>query len=116
IWIVPERRGIAPGYEQKVFPADEKRGRLRLVASHGGEDGSVTLHQEANLYVGLLGAGESASHALAPGRHAWVQVARGALKLNAQELRAGDGASVSDEASLALEGVKDAEVLVFDLN
>jgi quercetin 2,3-dioxygenase len=114
IWIVPDRRGHAPGYEQKTFPEAERRGRLRLVASGDGRDGSVTLHQDVALWAGVLDEGQQAELALAPGRHAWVHVARGAASVNGQRLGEGDGAAVSDEASLALEG-HGGEVLVFDL-
>jgi hypothetical protein len=115
IWILPERRGIAPSYEQKHFDDEGKRGHLRLVAGPDGDDGSVTIHQDARLYATLLGPGERAGLELAPGRHAWVQVVRGALKVNGQSFAAGDGVALSDEKALDLEGVADAEALVFDL-
>ena len=115
IWIRPEKRGIAPSYEQRSFEAHDLRDRLCLVASRDGRDGSVTLHQDAALYVTKLSAGGSVGHSIAPGRHAWVQVASGSLTLNGVELGEGDGAAVSDEARLELRAVEDAEVLVFDL-
>jgi redox-sensitive bicupin YhaK (pirin superfamily) len=115
IWLFPKRPGLTPSYEQKAFPDAEKRGRLRLVASEDGREGSVTIHTPAALYAGLIDAGESAELALAPGRHAWVQVARGSLTVNGRELLAGDGAGLSDEPTVRLEGGKQAEVLVFDL-
>jgi hypothetical protein len=115
IWLLPERRGIAPGYEQKAFPAEEKDGRLRLVASRDGREGSVTVHQDVSLYAGLFKRGQSAQHALAPGRHGWVQVVRGGVRVNGQLLGAGDGAAASGEAALHIEGVEPAEILVFDL-
>ena len=117
IWILPDRRGHAPGYEQKAFPAAERRGRLRLVASPDGAEGSVTLHQDARLLVGLLGPGQRVRHAVPPGRRAWVQVARGEVALNGAPLREGDGAAVEDEAALELAGRAEgeSEVLVFDL-
>ncbi len=117
IWIVPERRGLAPGYEQKRFSPEERRGRLRLVASPDGADGSVRLHQDARVHAALLARGAEATHRLAPGRHAWVQVARGEVSIAGERLRAGDGASTSDAGELALRGEGDgeAEVLVFDL-
>jgi redox-sensitive bicupin YhaK (pirin superfamily) len=115
IWLLPARRGIAPGYEQKVFPAEEKRGRLRVVASPDGRDESVTIHTDAVVYAGLFDAGESAELALARGRHAWVHVARGKVRVNGQELAAGDGAALSEEAAVRVEGVEGGEVLVFDL-
>jgi hypothetical protein len=115
IWILPERRGIAPGYEQRAFEPHEVRDRLRLVASSDGRDGSVTIHQDAALYATRLGAGKRVSHELAPGRHAWVQVARGTVALNGVRLGTGDGAAASEEERLVLEAAEDAEVLVFDL-
>jgi redox-sensitive bicupin YhaK (pirin superfamily) len=114
IWIVPDRRGHAPGYEQKTFPEAERRGKLRLVGSHDGRDGSVTLHQDVALYAGVLDEGQKAELAIAPGRHAWVHVARGAATVNGKRLGEGDGAALSDERALALEG-HGGEVLVFDL-
>ncbi len=115
IWIYPERNGLAPGYEQKAFADAEKRGRLRLVASPDGREGSVTIHQDAELYAALLAAGETVRQEGKPGRHAWIQVARGSVKLNGQELSAGDGAALSGEKNILLTGVRDAEVLLFDL-
>ena len=115
IWIFPEKKELAPGYEQKFFADDEKRGRLRLVASPEASDGSVKIHQDARVYALLLGAGEEVTHRLAAGRAAWVQVARGSVTLNGARLEAGDGAAVSDESAVKLAGMKDAEVLLFDL-
>lgn len=115
IWLLPERPGLTPGYEQKHFAAAERQGRLRLLASPEGNDGSLTIHQDVRLYGALLDAGQKAELPLAPGRHAWVQVARGTLKVNGHTLQAGDGAALSAEDQLALEGVHPAEVLVFDL-
>ncbi len=115
IWIVPEETGIEPAYEQKKFEDEEKRGRLRLVGSPNGDDGSVTIRQDARLYSTLLGPGESVTHELADGRHAWVQVARGSVELNGQTLRQGDGAAVSNESKLTLIGTEPSEVLLFDL-
>jgi redox-sensitive bicupin YhaK (pirin superfamily) len=115
IWLLPERRGLTPGYEQKAYPDAERRGRWRLVASRDGRDGSVTIHQDAELYATLLEPGDEATHTLRPGRHAWVQVARGAVTVNGRPLRAGDGAAVSDEAALAVAATEPAEVLLFDL-
>jgi redox-sensitive bicupin YhaK (pirin superfamily) len=115
IWILPEARGLQPGYEQKSFPAEEKRGKLRLVASKAGRDGSLRLNQDVDLHITLLGPGEAVQHDLRSGRHAWVQVARGSVELNGQTLRQGDGAALSNEAAVSLKGVDDAEVLVFDL-
>lgn len=115
IWILPEAQGIPAGYEQKAFTAEEKRGALRLVGSRDGRDGSVTIHQDVDLYAGMLGAGDRVPAVLRPGRHAWVQVARGSVRLNGVDLRTGDGAAVSDETSLVLESDDGAEILVFDL-
>ena len=113
IWIVPESKGIAPSYEQKVFPDSEKRGRLRLVASRDGRDGSVAIHRDADMFAALLEADQPVRHTLRAGRVAWVQVARGSLSLNGTELAAGDGASVEKPGELTFEG--EAEVLVFDM-
>jgi quercetin 2,3-dioxygenase len=118
IWLMPSERGIAPSYEQKTFTPEEKSGRLRVVASPSGAYGSVTLHTDATLYAGLFGAGQSARLELAPGRHAWVHVARGQARVNGQPLSAGDGAALSEEAAVVVEGVEGdepGEVLVFDL-
>jgi redox-sensitive bicupin YhaK (pirin superfamily) len=115
IWIVPERRGLQPGYEQKRFEDDEKRGKLRLVASHDGQDGSITIHQDVKVYAGLLPQGGEVTHALDPGRHSWLQLVRGKLALNGHELAAGDGAAASGETALSLTAREDAEVLLFDL-
>src|SRR5512133_256804 len=115
IWLLPERYGLPPGYEQRSFPDEERRGRLRLVASRDGAHGSVTVHQDVRVYACLLAAGDGADLALAEGRHAWVQVARGRARLNGQDLASGDGAAVTGERALRLEGVEAAEVLVFDL-
>lgn len=115
IWIVPEKKNLEPGYEQAHFSDAERRARLRLVASRDGRDGSVTVHQDVSLYVGLFEAGERARHELALGRHAWVQIARGRARINGRELSEGDGAALTDEAGVDIEGLEGAEVLVFDL-
>jgi quercetin 2,3-dioxygenase len=116
IWLVPNRRGHAPSYEQKTFGTADKRARLRLVASPDGRDGSVAIHTDAALYAGVFDAGERAALALDAGRHAWVQLARGRLRVNGRELEAGDGVALTDEASVQVEGLKrGGEVLVFDL-
>jgi len=115
IWILPDREDIKPSYEQKAFPAEEKRGKLRLIASPDGKNGSVTIHQDARLYVTLLAPGETVTHAIEPNRHAWLQVAKGSVELNGERLEQGDGAAASDERELTLEGTEDAEVLLFDL-
>ena len=115
IWIEPARAGITPGYEQKAFAETDKRGRLRLVASPDGADGSLTIHQDARLYATVLAPGQAVAHPLARGRHAWVQVTRGTLTVNGEPLAQGDGAAISDEATVSLTGETDAEALLFDL-
>ncbi len=115
IWIIPAEQGLAPGYEQRHFPRDARAGRLRLIASPDGADGSVTVHQDIRLYATLLDAGQSASLALEDGRIAWVQVARGEVALNGQRLAAGDGAAADGETALVLDGARGAELLVFDM-
>jgi quercetin 2,3-dioxygenase len=115
IWMFPDRRGYKPVYDQKHFTDADKRGKLRLVVSPDGRDGSVQIRQDNELYATVLAPGESVEHALKPDRHAYVQVARGSVTLNGAQLDAGDGAAVSAEKSLQLTGVNDAEVLLFDL-
>jgi redox-sensitive bicupin YhaK (pirin superfamily) len=116
IWILPDRAGHQPGYEQKSFDADTKRGKLKLVASHDGAQGSVSLHADIKLYATLLEAGTRLTHPVRPGRHAWIQVAKGAIGVGDTPLHVGDGASTSDAGDLVLRGeVNGAEVLVFDL-
>ncbi len=115
IWIVPESQGVTPGYEQKSFPAQDRTGKLRLLASRDSRDGSVKIHQDAAVYGALLGPGDRVSYDLPPGRHAWVHIARGSVSLNGQTLSAGDGAAVSDERKLALQATDASEVLLFDL-
>ncbi len=115
VWILPDRRGHKPGYEQKSFPETEKRGKFRLIASPDGKDGSVTIHQDAKLYVCLVEPGQEVKHGLGEGRYAWLQVAKGAVELNGKSLNQGDGGAVSDEQQLVVNGSEDAEVLLFDL-
>jgi len=115
IWIHPEVTRLAPGYEQKHFAAADKRGRLRLIASHDGEDGSVVIHQDVRLYAGLFDGAERADFPVSAGRRAWVQVARGALAVDGTRLQAGDGGRTAGPAQLALRDGAQAEVLVFDL-
>ncbi len=115
IWLLPSERGIKPSYEQKAFPDAEKRGRLRVVASPDGRDGSVTIHTDALVYAGLFDKEEAAELRLDHGRHAWVHVARGKVRVNGRELKAGDGAALSQEDIVRVEGVDGGEVLVFDL-
>jgi redox-sensitive bicupin YhaK (pirin superfamily) len=115
IWIEPDRRGIAPGYEERRFEAADKRGRLRLIASPDGADGSVTIHQQARLYAALIDGDERARLALQPGRRAYVHVARGSVSVNGTTLAAGDAAKLVGEVAGELDRGVDAEVLVFDL-
>ncbi|XQU70037.1 Quercetin 2,3-dioxygenase [Cupriavidus sp. H18C1] len=115
IWIVPDRNGIEPGYEEKHFDAADKRGRLRLVGSRDGADGSVRIHQDVRLYAGLFDGDEAATLALAPGRRAYVHVARGAITVNGQALEAGDAAKLEGVDAVSLAQGDGAEVLVFDL-
>jgi quercetin 2,3-dioxygenase len=115
LWILPDRRGLRPSYEQKAFPLEERRGRLRLVASPDGRDGSITLHQDARIFVANLAAGESVTHDIAAGRGVWLQVARGIAALDGVELREGDGAAVEASDRIAIEADTDTELLLFDL-
>jgi quercetin 2,3-dioxygenase len=115
IWMFPEKQGLKPTYDQKNFSEAEKRGKLRLLASPSGRDGSVKIRQDNELYATVLSAGDAVQHELKPERHAYVQVARGSVTLNGKTLETGDGAAISEETALELKGVKDAEVLVFDL-
>jgi len=115
IWIMPDKPGHEPSYEQKTFPEKEKSGQLRLIASPDGKDGSVSIHQDARLYVSLLEPGQEVTHQLDKGRYAWLQVAKGAVELNGKSLNQGDGAAISNEPKLAIKGTKDAEILLFDL-
>jgi redox-sensitive bicupin YhaK (pirin superfamily) len=115
IWVIPRDDDGAPGYEEKHFDAASKRGRLRLVASPDGREGSVTLRQDAAIYAALLDGSEAADHALLPGRQAWVQVVRGGVTVNGTILEAGDAAHVTGEAGVTLVDGRDAEVLLFDL-
>jgi len=116
IWILPEKQDLEPSYEQKVFSPDDKRGRLRLVASRGGGDGSVHINQDVRLYASILDERGSVSHELADGRHAWFQVISGEIEIGGERLLPGDGAAVSDESSVEIKGRKDnSEFLLFDL-
>jgi redox-sensitive bicupin YhaK (pirin superfamily) len=115
VWILPERTGIAPGYEQKRYDTAEKRGRLRLVVSRDGAEGSVSIHQDARMYAGLFDGDEKAGLALAPGRLAYVHLVRGRATVNGRTLSAGDALKYRDEPEVRIEAGEDAEVLVFDL-
>jgi len=115
IWILPERRGITPSYEQTAFAPSELEGKLRLVASHDPKDRAVKIHQNVNLYASILKPEETVKHELHPGRHAWIQVARGRVALNGYDLEAGDGAAISKETTLTIAARENAEFLLFDL-
>ncbi len=115
IWIMPRSRNLPSSYEQKNFSEDERRGQLRLVASEDGRDGSVKIQQDARVYAGIIPSGSTVEHHLADNRHAWIQVARGTLKVNGHDINQGDGVRVSDESRLQLASGDEAEVLLFDL-
>jgi hypothetical protein len=115
IWIVPDRQGLQPGYAEKKFPEAEKRGRLKLVVSGDGRDGSIPIHQDADLYATLLNEGDTVNHGFAPDRNGWIQVARGEVNVNGTALSAGDGAAVVNEDRLSIRCTADAEVLLFDM-
>ncbi len=115
IWMFPEKQGFKPAYGQKNFSETEKRGRLRLLASPDGRDGSVKIRQDNDLYATVLAKGEKVKHELKPERHAYIQIARGSVTLNGAKLNEGDGAAISDEKAIELTGERDAEVLLFDL-
>jgi hypothetical protein len=116
IWILPEARNLQPGYEQKNFTPAERQGKFKVVAARDGAGGAVVVHQDMKLLAGLFAEGEQEKYTLASGRHAWLHVARGKARVNGVELAAGDAVEVSEEAQLEVTGVKDAEVLLFDLS
>jgi redox-sensitive bicupin YhaK (pirin superfamily) len=115
IWIEPSSKNLAPSYEQKTFAPSGNAGRFRLIASPDGRDGSLTIHQDAALYAAHLAPGEQVEHVPTAGRHVWLQVARGSVRVFGKTLAAGDGAAISDESRIAISGTTDAEVLLFDL-
>lgn len=115
IWILPNTRGLKPGYEQKAFSEEERKGRLRLIASADGREGSVTVNQDASIYASILEEGEEVTKSLDPQRHAWIQVARGEVEVNGNQLVQGDGAAVSEEEELKISATAPAEILLFDL-
>ncbi|MDJ0896302.1 MAG: pirin family protein [Alphaproteobacteria bacterium] len=115
MWVLPERAGMAPAYGQRDFPRAERQGRLRLIGSRDGRDGSLVIRQDVDLYASLLSAGDELVHPLGEGRHAWVQLARGTVEVNSRKLTAGDGAAVSGERELTLTGIADSELLVYDM-
>jgi len=115
IWIIPDRGGHTPGYEQKSFSTAERQGRLRLVASPDGRDGSISIHQDATISAGLFAPGEAATHVVAPSRYAWLQVAKGGVEVAGEKLSAGDALAAVGPGALEIKGIEDAEILVFDL-
>ena len=115
IWIQPDEDGLKPGYEQRAFPESERRGRLRLLASGDGREGSVTIHQDVKVFNALLGSGDEVSYQLEGDRHAWIQVIKGTITVGGTRLGAGDGAAISRENSITINSEEDAEVLLFDL-
>jgi quercetin 2,3-dioxygenase len=115
IWLMPEKKGITPSYEQKRFPEEERYNRLRLVASRDAADGALLIHTDARVFLSTLDHGQSVRHELPAGRHAWLQVLRGSVKLNGHDLATSDGAAVSDEQTLTIEATANAEVMLFDL-
>jgi quercetin 2,3-dioxygenase len=115
IWILPQIHGLPPGYEEKHFSDEKRRGRLRLIASSDGRQGSVKIHQDARLYATVLDAGQTVVQALAENRYAWLQIARGTVRLNQVELKQGDGAAVGGERELTIDAHDQAEILLFDL-
>ena len=117
IWILPEKRNLQPGYEQKVFAREEKEGRLKLIASRGGDDGSIHINQDVLLFASVLKSGETAKHEFAEGRHAWIQLISGSIEVNGTRLEAGDGAAASEEKILEIRALADnSEFLLFDLS
>ena len=115
IWILPEKRGIQPGYEQKLIPLEERRGRLRLLVAPGGKEGALDIHQDVRLFSAILDQGQSVEHSLAPGRGAWVQVAVGSIEVNGKRLDRGDGAAIENEPAIAITANESSEFLLFDL-
>jgi redox-sensitive bicupin YhaK (pirin superfamily) len=115
IWILPEKQGLKPGYEQRMFPVEERTGKFRLLASRDGREGSLTIHQDAALYAANINSGEQVSFEIAPGRKAWIQIAKGSATIGESALTQGDGAAVTGETLVKLKADSDAEVLLFDL-
>ncbi len=115
IWIEPEQPGIEPGYEQKFFTAEDKRGRLKLIASRDGREASVTIHQDASLYACLLNTGEQVLQRIAPDRIAYLHLVRGAVSVNGIQLNTGDAAKIKSEQELVIVAIDDSELLLFDL-
>jgi redox-sensitive bicupin YhaK (pirin superfamily) len=117
IWILPEKQNLTPGYEQKFFMPDEKKGKLKLIASRGGDDGSIHINQDVALYSSILEKDETVSHELKENRYAWIQIVKGSLEIGGETLNQGDGAAISDEKILEIKSLEDeTEFLLFDLN
>lgn len=115
IWLFPEKHGLTPSYEQKSFPAEERQNRFRVVASPTAREGSLRIHQDAEIHLATLDAGNGLKHALKPGRHAWLQVLRGSIQVGGDALSAGDGMAFSEEPEVAVKATAPAEVMLFDL-
>ncbi len=115
IWMIPERSGLTPRYDQKAFSAEERQGRLRLVGARDGREGAVTIYQDIDLYAASLDKGQSVSHAIRPDRHVWIQMARGKASVNGQPVAEGDGVAITGESRVEIAGVDGAEHLLFDL-
>ncbi|HET9216449.1 MAG TPA: pirin family protein, partial [Terriglobia bacterium] len=115
IWILPEREGLKPGYEQKAFAEEEKRGKLRIIASPDGVDGSVTIHQDVRLYDAILNGGTTLQHQFASNRHGWLQVIKGTIAVNGMPMRTSDGVAISNETSINIQASENSELLLFDL-
>jgi hypothetical protein len=115
IWILPDKKGLQPSYEQQKFELEKTAGKLQLIAAPDGRDGAVTVHQDVSLYAGILDTGDRVSYSLKPQRHAWIQVARGSVELNGVLLDTSDGAAISEETELTIEAMQKAEILLFDL-
>jgi redox-sensitive bicupin YhaK (pirin superfamily) len=116
IWIMPNARGLTPGYEQKMFSDESKAGKLALIASHKGREGSVTINQDADVYASIIDAGQSVTHTTGGDRKVWLQVARGSVRVNGVDLQQGDGAALTDETTVTVEGKDPAEILLFDMS
>jgi redox-sensitive bicupin YhaK (pirin superfamily) len=115
IWLFPERSGLAPSYEQKRFPSEGRRNQLRLVASRNADEGSLTIHTDAKISLAELDAGQTIQQGLSPLRHAWLQVLRGTVRVNGQDLGTSDGLAISNESALEITAITDAELMLFDL-
>lgn len=115
IWVFPEARGLTPGYDQRSFPKEDRLGQLKLIASRNGRDDSISFAQHGDIYAAALAPHQTVTHRVTPGHGVWIQVANGTVKVNGQELHEGDGAAITDEATVELVGLTDSETLVFDL-